>query len=84
MSGGIIGVAPRACQGTHARMTARVLHQRADTRFARRLQKKISFVLSGRRTRAWQRNPSRRLDFGALLFIIAASIQAGDGFRRAR
>src|SRR5687767_7796053 len=49
MSGGIIGVAARACQdthGIHAWMTAHVLHQRADTLRTPRLQKKISPMLS--------------------------------------
>jgi hypothetical protein len=88
MSGGIIGVALRTCQATHARMTVRVHHREADTHHAPRLQKKISSLLSRKlsalRTRPWSRNPSRRLDFGDVLFIIATSIRAGDGIRLAR
>jgi hypothetical protein len=74
MSGGIIGVAARTCQATHARMTVREHHREADTRRVRRLQKKISSLMSevsAKRTRLWSRNPSRRLDFGDVLFIIA-------------
>jgi hypothetical protein len=42
MSGGIICVAARTCQATHARMTVREHHREADTRGVRRLHKKIS------------------------------------------